>query len=140
VGLGNDGFSNNMFTEMDTAYLVHKQATGDPRTMPADQVIQMAWNNNARIARTFFPGLGRRFGELAKGAPADVILVDYEPPTPLTAGNLPWHIIFGLDGTRVDTTIVGGRILMRNKKLLTLDEVAVMDRARELAGKLWQRV
>ena len=48
--------------------------------------------------------------------------------------------IFGLDGTSVDTTIVGGRVLMRNKKLLTLDETAIMGRARELAGKLWQRV
>jgi putative selenium metabolism protein SsnA len=140
VGLGNDGFSNNMFTEMAAAYLVHKQATADPRSLPADQVIQMAWNNNARIARAFFPGLGGQFGALAKGAPADVILVDYRPPTPLTADNLPWHIIFGLDGTDVDTTIVGGRVLMRNKELLTLDEAAVMSRARELAGKLWLRV
>jgi cytosine/adenosine deaminase-related metal-dependent hydrolase len=100
----------------------------------------MAWHNNARIARKFFPELGGQLGVLAKGAPADVILVHYQPPTPLTADNLPWHIIFGLDGTGVDTTIVGGRVLMRNKKLLTLDESAVMSRARELAGKLWQRV
>jgi putative selenium metabolism protein SsnA len=140
VGLGNDGFSNNMFTEMATAYLVHKQATGDPRVLPADQVIRMAWNHNARIARVFFPGLGQRFGELARGAPADVILVDYQPPTPLTTGNLPWHVIFGLDGTGVDTTIVAGKVLMRHGELLTLDEAAVMTRARELAAKLWRRI
>ncbi len=139
VGLGNDGFSNNMFTEMATTYLVHKQATGDPRTLPADQVIQMAWEHNARIAQVYFPALGPQFGQLAKGAPADVILVDYDPPTPLTSDNLPWHIIFGIDGTGVDTTIVAGEILMRNRKLLTLDEAAIMARARELAGKLWQR-
>jgi putative selenium metabolism protein SsnA len=139
VGLGNDGFSNNMFTEMATAYLVHKQAKGDPRTLPADQVIQMAWNHNARIARTYFPALGPRFGQLAKGAPADLILVDYDPPTPLTAGNLPWHIVYGVDGTGVDTTIVAGRVLMRGGKILSLDEAAVMARARELAGKLWKR-
>ncbi len=140
VGLGNDGFSNNMFTEMATAYLVHKQATGDPRTLPADQVIQMAWENNARIAQAYFPALGPQFGQLAKGAPADVIVVDYDPPTPLTSDNLPWHIIFGIDGTGVDTTIVAGQVLMRDRKLLTLDETAIMARARELAGKLWQRV
>ncbi len=140
VGLGNDGFSNNMFTEMSTAYLVQKQAQGDPRTLPADQVVRMAWDHNARIARTFFPGLGPRFGELAKGAPADIILVDYDPPTPLTASNLPWHILFGLDGTGVDTTIVAGRVVLRHGQLLTLDEGAIMARARELAGKLWQRI
>jgi cytosine/adenosine deaminase-related metal-dependent hydrolase len=140
VGLGNDGFSNNMFTEMVTAYLVHKQATGDPQAMPADQVIQIAWDHNARIARTYFPGLGGHFGQLAPDAPADIILVDYDPTTPLTAGNLPWHIIFGIDGTGVNTTIVGGRVLMRHGELRTLDEAAIMARARELAGKLWQRV
>jgi len=140
VGLGNDGFSNNMFSEMATAYLVHKQASGDPRTLPADQVIQMQWDHNARIAQTFFPGLGPRFGQLAVGAPADLVLVDYDPPTPITAGNLPWHVLFGMDGTSVDTTIVGGQVLMRHGELLTLDEAAIMARARELAGKLWQRI
>ncbi len=140
VGLGNDGFSNNMFTEMAVAYLLHKQASGDPRTLPADLVVRMQWAHNARIARTFFPALGERFGQLAVGAPADIILVDYDPPTPLTAGNLPWHLLFGVDGTGVDTTIVAGRILMRGRELLTLDEEAIMARARELAGRLWQRI
>jgi putative selenium metabolism protein SsnA len=140
VGLGNDGFSNNMFSEMAAAYLVHKQATGDPRTLPADQVLQMAWEHNARIARILFPGLGPQLGQLAKGAPADLVLVNYDPPTPLTVENLPWHVIFGIDGTGVDTTIVAGQVLMRNRKLLTLDEAEIMARARELAGKLWQRI
>jgi putative selenium metabolism protein SsnA len=139
VGLGNDGFTNNMFTEMAAAYLVHKQASGDPRTLPADRVLQMEWEHNARIARTFFPGLGQQFGQLAVGAPADLILMDYDPPTPLTAGNLPWHVLFGIDGTGVDTTIVAGQVLMRGRELLTLDGKAIMARARELAGRLWQR-
>lgn len=140
VGLGNDGFSNNMFSEMAAAYLLHKQATGDPRTLPADQGVQMQWAHNARIARAFFPGLGAAFGTLAIGAPADLILVDYDPPTPLTAGNWPWHVLFGIDGTGVDTTLVGGRVLMQGRELLTLDEGAIMARARELAGKLRQRI
>lgn len=140
VGLGNDGFSNNMFTEMTACYLVHKQAKGDPRVLPADHVVQMAWAHNARIARPFFLGLGSEFGELAVGAPADIILMDYDPPTPLTTDNLPWHIVFGMDGTGVDTTIVAGRVLMRHRELLTLDEAKIMAGARELAGKLWQRI
>jgi putative selenium metabolism protein SsnA len=140
VGLGNDGFSNNMFTEMHVAHLLHKQASGDPRTLPADQVMQMLWAHNARIVRAFFPALGADWGRLAKGAPADVILVAYDPPTPLAAANLPWHILFGVDGTAVDTTIVAGKVLMRGRELRTLDEEAIMARARELAGKLWQRI
>jgi cytosine/adenosine deaminase-related metal-dependent hydrolase len=129
-----------MFTEMAVAYLVHKQAHADPRMLPADQVVRMAWDHNARIARSVFPGLGPQFGQLAKGAPADLILVNYDPPTPLTAGNLPWHILFGIDGTGVDTTIVAGQVLMRHRELLTLDESAIMAKARDLAGKLWRRI
>ncbi len=140
VGLGNDGFSNNMFAEMAAACLAQKQARGDPRALPADQVVQMAWDHNARIAQALFPGLGPHFGQLAKGAPADLILVDYDSPTPLTADNLPWHAIFGMDGTGVDTTIVDGQVLMRHRQLLTLDEGEIMAGARELATKLWQRV
>ncbi|MBM4464684.1 MAG: putative aminohydrolase SsnA [Chloroflexi bacterium] len=162
VGLGNDGFSNNMFTEMHAAYLVHKLSQGDPRVMGADQVMQMAFQNNAQIAALFWPsppplhppspspklgegeggagGRRRGLGQLSVGALADIILVDYVPITPLTQGNFPWHIIFGVDGTGVDTTIVGGRVLMRNKELLTLDEKEVCAKSRELAGKLWKRV
>jgi len=69
-----------------------------------------------------------------------VILVDYQPTTPLTEGNFSWHIIFGVDGTGVDTTIVGGRVLMQDKELLTLDEEEICAKSREWAGKLWKRV
>lgn len=137
VGLGNDGFSNNMFTEMHTAYLLHKLSKSDPRVMGADQVMQMEFQNNAQIANLFFPDA---LGQLSVGAIADVILVDYKPTTPLTEGNFPWHIIFGVDGTGVDTTIVGGRVLMRNRELLSLDEEEICAKSRELAGRLWRRL
>jgi len=138
VGLGNDGFSNNMFTEMHVAYLVHKLAQGDPRAMGADQVLRMAFQNNAQIASLFWPE--HPLGELSVGACADIILVAYHPTTPLTANNFPWHIIFGVDGTQVDTTIVGGRVLMKEGKLLTLDEEEICAKAGELAAKVWERV
>jgi cytosine/adenosine deaminase-related metal-dependent hydrolase len=69
-----------------------------------------------------------------------VILLDYVPTTPMDAGNLPWHLIFGMDGGQVSTTIVGGKVLMRDRQLLTLDEEAVCARSRELAQKLWARM
>jgi len=74
------------------------------------------------------------------GALADIVLVDYQPTTPLTAGNFPWHIVFGMDGTGVDTTIVGGKVLMRSRELLTVDEEEICAKSRELAGKLWKRL
>ena len=137
VGLGNDGFSNNMFTEMKTTYLVHKLAQKDPRVMGADQVLEMGVANNARIAGLFFP---EPLGELSVGAHADIILLDYVPTTPMDAGNLPWHLIFGMDGGQVSSTIVGGKVLMKDRKLLTLDEEAIFAHSRELAQKVWARM
>ncbi len=136
VCLGNDGFSNNMFTEMKTAYLLHKVHRNDPRVMGADQVLQMAVTHNARLARLFFP---KPLGELSVGAYADVILLDYRPPTPLTPENLPWHVIFGIDGSHVTHTICGGRLLMRDRELLILDEEAIAAQAREVALRVWER-
>lgn len=137
VGLGNDGFSNNMFTEMETTYLLHKLGQQDPRAMGADQVLQMAAANNARIAGLFF---SRPLGQLVEGAYADIILVDYVPTTPMNAGNFPWHLVFGMSGGQVSTTIVGGKILMRDRQLLTLDEEAICARSRDLAQKVWARM
>jgi cytosine/adenosine deaminase-related metal-dependent hydrolase len=137
VGLGNDGFSNNHFAEMKTAYLLHKSARRDPRVMGADQVLQMAYANNAKIAQVFWKP---RVGELSVGAFADIILLDYIPYTPLTAGNFPWQLIFGIDGTHVTHTICAGKVLMQDRKLLTLDEEAIAARAKEAAKKVWKRV
>jgi putative selenium metabolism protein SsnA len=136
VGLGNDGFSNNMFSEMKAAYLVHKATGGDPRAMPGDTVARLAYENNARIASLFWE---YPLGQLAPGAYADIILLDYYPYTPLTPGNLPWHLVFGADGSHVTTTIVGGRVLMRDRRLVTLDEEAVARKAREIAPRVWAR-
>jgi putative selenium metabolism protein SsnA len=137
VGLGNDGFSNNMFTEIHVAYLLHKLNQADPRAMPGDRLIDMAFNHNAAIASLFFPKL---VGTLAPGAFADIILLDYEPFTPLTDGNYPWHIIFGLDGSQVTHTIAGGQLLMKDRQLLTLDEAAIAEKATQLATTVWRRV
>lgn len=136
VGLGNDGFSNNMLNEMETAFLVHKLATADPRAMPAETVADLAFANNRAIAGLFFPA---PLGVLEPGAFADVVLVDYDPRTPVNDDNFAWHLIFGMDDMRVDTTIVGGRVLMRAGELLTLDEEAIMAAARMRAEKLWGR-
>jgi putative selenium metabolism protein SsnA len=137
VALGNDGFSNDMFTEMKTAYLVHKLRRADPRAMGGYDVMKLAYANNGRLARVFWPDAA--LGELSVGAYADLIFVDYNPFTELNAGNLPWHILFGIGGSLVTTTIVGGVVLMRDRKLLMLDEAAIAARAQELSSEVWKR-
>ena len=136
VVLGNDGFSNDVFEEMRVAYLLHKSARNDPRVLPADQLLSIVIENNAALAQQFF---GRTFGRLEPGAVADIIMLDYDPPTPLSVGNFPWHIIFGFDGRKVDTTIVGGRILMRHGVIPHLDAERIYARSREVAQATWER-
>jgi cytosine/adenosine deaminase-related metal-dependent hydrolase len=138
VGLGNDGFSNQMFAEIKAAYLVHKLARRDPRAMTGDVVMQLAYRNNARLARTFWPDLV--LGELREGAAADLVFLDYHPPTPVTPENLPWHLLFGVEASMITATVCDGHVLMRERRLLTLDEDAIAARSRELAQGVWRRV
>jgi putative selenium metabolism protein SsnA len=137
VGLGNDGFSNAMWEEWKSAYLIQKAWHHDPRRMSATQVAQMAIYNNAGLASMFFPDAA--VGQLAPGSSADLIFVDYHPFTPLTVDNLPWHIIFGFHESMVTTTIVAGKILMKDRQLLTLDEGEISAKARNMANKVWER-
>jgi len=138
VGLGNDGFSNQMFAEMKAAYLVHKLAQRDPRASPADLVMRLAYTENGRLARIFWPDL--RLGELREGATADLVFLDYHPTTPLTAGNLPWHLLFGVEASAITATVCAGQVLMRDRTLLTLDEEAITAQSRELAAQVWERI
>jgi len=137
VGLGNDGFSNSMWDEWKAAYLSHKAARRDPRRMSGATVAEMAVTNNAALAGVFFPQAP--IGVLAPGAFADIIFVYYRPTTPLTADNLPWHILFGFENSMVTTTICAGKMLMKDRQLLFLDEVEITARSRELAKRVWAR-
>lgn len=135
--LGNDGFSNNMWADWKAAYLLQKVANRDPRLGQGGLIAEMALHNNARLAEVFFPG--QTLGQLVPGAAADIILVDYDPFTPLTGDNFPWHVIFGFESSMVTTTIAGGRVLMRDRDLLTVDEDRIVHEARGYAPRVWQR-
>lgn len=135
VGMGTDGMTTDMIEGMKTAHILHKFCQNDPR-VGWEEVPRMQFDNNARIMSSFFP---LKMGELTPGAAADLIVVDYDPPTPLTAENYYGHMIFGMAGCTVETTIVAGKILMQERKLTSLDEKEIMAKARELATKLWKR-
>lgn len=137
LGLGNDGFSNTMWSEWKEAYLLHKIAQRDPQRMGGFTVTQMAVDNNAALVSELFDGLP--VGEISEGAAADLIFVDYHPFTPLTPGNLPWHILFGFHESMVTATIVAGKALMYQRELLTLDESQVAAEALKVSKKTWER-
>jgi putative selenium metabolism protein SsnA len=136
VGLGTDGMNSDMLTQMRTAYLLHRLDNRDPRVafMEAPQLLL---GNNADIIERQF---GIRVGELAEGRPADMAILDYYPPTPLDENNFLGHLIFGLTDSTVDTTVCRGQILMKNKKILTIDEERIAARSRELAPLAWKRL
>jgi putative selenium metabolism protein SsnA len=137
VCIGTDGFSSTMWDEWKTTYLVHKLWNHDPRRMNGMDVIQMGVYNNATLSNQFFTA--GPLGVIAPGAYADLIFVDYHPYTPLTVGNLPWQILFGFNESMVTTTIVAGRVLMKDRQLLTLDEEQISSDALAIAPKVWDR-
>src|SRR6266498_611444 len=136
VGLGSDGMSSDMLSQMRCAYLLHRLANHDPRVafMEAPKLLL---ENNADIVERQF---GIRVGELAEGRPADLAIMDYQPPTVLSEANFLGHLIFGLVDATVDTTVCRGHILMQNKKILAMDEERIAARSRELASQMWQRL
>lgn len=136
VVLGNDGFSNAMLDEWRTTYLVHKVWNRDPRRMGGYDLVDMAVYNNGALASAMF---GQKVGVVEKGSAADLIFVDYLPYTPMTDGNLPWHILFGFRDSLVTTTIVAGKVLMKDRQLLTVDEEKLNAQAQKLVPETWQR-
>jgi len=136
VCMGNDGFSFAMWDEWRTCYLAHKSWNKDPRRMSAILVTEIAAYNNAMMASHFF---NDRIGTVEAGAKADLILVDYQPFTEMTDGNVPWHIIFGFRDSMVTMTMVNGQILMRDRKLINLNDKSIIRSAKEVSQEVWKR-
>jgi 5-methylthioadenosine/S-adenosylhomocysteine deaminase len=133
VGLGTDGAASNndldMFEAMRFAALLHKVKTGDPRVVPAATALEMATIHGARAL-----GLDKHIGSLEAGKRADLVIVStasarltpiYEPVS---------HLVYAARGDDVRTVMVNGRVLMRDRRVLTLDEAAVLAEARTFSN------
>jgi putative selenium metabolism protein SsnA len=137
VGLGTDAMTTNMLEELRVALWAQHVRAEDP-SVGFSEVVSALFFNNPRIAGRIFP---LPLGELRAGCVGDVVIMDYDPPTPLEAGNAFGHLVFGISQAAVDSTIVGGKVLMENRRLtLNLDEPRINARARELAKNLWKRL
>ena len=137
VGLGTDAMTPNMLEELRVALWGQHLRAENP-SVGFGEVTSALLANNPRIAGRIF---GLRFGEICEGAAGDIAIFDYDPPTPLENENVLGHLVFGISQAQADTTIVGGRVLMENRRLaLNLDEARINARARELARDLWKRM
>jgi len=135
VGLGSDAMTGNMLEELRSAIWSQRLLHRNPGAA-LHEAVSLLTNNNAEIAGRYFEKVGR----LQEGWAADVICLDYFPPTPMTEENFPGHLVFGLSQASVDTTIVGGRVLMKNRKFSHLDEEKITRRSRRLSQALWGRL
>lgn len=134
VGLGTDAMTSNMREELRSSIWAQKLAQRNPG-IAFNEAVELLVRNNQRIANRHF----QKVGQLQQGWMADVILIDYFPPTEMNEDNFRGHLVFGLSQATVDTTIVGGEVLMRNKELCLLDEEKIARRSQKLARSLWDR-
>ena len=136
TGLGTDGYTHDMIESWKVANILHKHHLVDPGTAWAE-VPEMLFQGNARIANRYFE---KKLGVLEKGAAADIIIADYIPPTPMNAGNLNGHMLFGMNGRSVVTTVGNGKILMKNRELQGIDEERCLAKIREGAARLEKKI
>jgi cytosine/adenosine deaminase-related metal-dependent hydrolase len=135
TGLGSDGYTPRMWDEFKTAFHVQKLQARDPRVGYAE-AYAAAFLNNREIVKKCW---GLELGRIEPGAKADLVLVDYLPPTPLDAGNLFGHLLFGISNAPIDSLIVNGRHVLRHGRIVRVDERAIRQKASDQARKLWQR-
>lgn len=136
IGLGTDGYTNDLFESLKVANMLQKHHTCNP-AVAWEEIPTMLFTHNPQIVGRFFK---QPVGVLKPGACADLIIADYIPQTPLNAQNFNSHILFGLNGRCVTTTIARGKILMKDRQILVADEARLMARSRVLAESLWKRV
>lgn len=139
VGLGTDGAASNndldMFEAMRQAAFLHKHATGDPRALPASAVLRMATIEGARVL-----GMDREIGSLEVGKRADLLVVSMAAPRQTPLYDPISHLVYTTRGDDVRSAIVNGRVIMRDRRVETLDEAAVLGEARAWAGKVREAV
>ncbi len=135
LGLGTDGYTADMMESYKVGNLIHKHVNQDS-TVAWGELPQMLFYNNRTITERFING---QIGILKEGALADIIIVDYNPPTPINEHNIDSHLLFGITGRHVDTTIINGKVIMENREILHLDERQILARSRELALEVWKR-
>ena len=136
VGLGTDAYTNDMLESIKVALIIQRHNACMPNVGWCE-VTDMLFKNNAKMAaRTGFPTLG----VLAPGAAADVIVMDYKPFTPFSDANIDGHMLFGMTGRQCQTTMINGKILMKDRVLTEIDEEAVNAHILESSKRLWGKL
>ena len=121
----------NLMEEMDLAAKLQKITKMDPRALSAQAVVEMATIEGARALH-----MDKEIGSLETGKKADLILIGLDAPNAVPMYDVYAQLAYTLKGSDVETVIIGGRVVMRDKKLLTVDEPAAIAKAREFRIKI----
>jgi len=133
AALGTDGFPADMFEEARAGFFKRQ----DAHTPAGDaDVVSLLHGGQELVSEVF----GQKFGTLKKGGAADLVILDYESPTPLNRKNVFGHLVFGMNTAAVESVIVRGRWIVKNRVLAGIDTEAVHRKARTVAAKLWKRM
>ncbi|HIE10482.1 MAG TPA: putative aminohydrolase SsnA [Kiritimatiellae bacterium] len=135
VGLGTDGMTADMRQEARSALLLHKHASGNPSAF-FEEACRLLLVNNPTLVRKV---LGWKLGRLRPGYLADIIVLDYHPPTPFNRSTFMGHFLFGLIAAPVSTAVVNGVLRMADARVLGVDQKVLARRASEQASALWKR-
>ena len=135
LGLGTDGYTSDMMESYKVGNIIHKHVAADSK-VAWTEIPQMLFENNKKITERFIDG---QVGILKEGALADIIVVDYNPWTPINENNINSHLLFGISGRNVDTTVINGKVVVEERQLVGIDEERIMAKARELASAVWKR-
>jgi 5-methylthioadenosine/S-adenosylhomocysteine deaminase len=135
IGLATDGAASNndldLFEEMDLAAKLQKITRGDPRALPAEQVVEMATITGARALH-----LEKQIGSLELGKKADLIVIDTGAPHATPMYNVYSQLVYALKATDVKTVVIAGKIVMEDRQMLTLDEKEILAKAQESKKKI----
>jgi len=132
VVIGTDGIGSDVLTEAKFAYFRHREAGGP---LGPGAWLRFLQSGNEILHRSF----GASFGRVEKGYQADLVILDYDSPTPLVRENVAGHLLFGMGSRDVDTVIVNGAIVMESR-MFRWDTAAAYREARVQAGRLWQQM
>ena len=136
TGLGTDGYTHDMIESWKVANVLHKHHLCDANAAWGE-VPEMLFKNNPAMAMRYF---NAELGVLKEGAAADVIVMDYDPPTEMNENNVNGHILFGMMGHDCVTTICNGQILMKDREITIVDAEKIYADVREQAADLWTSI
>ena len=138
VGLGTDGAASNndlnLWGEMNSAALLHKLVNGDPTVADARTIVRMATRGGADLL-----GLGDMLGSLESGKRADMIFINLDQPHLVPLYDIYSHLVYAVQPSDVDTVIIDGRVVLKQRRLLTMDETELLAQARAMAAEIGPR-